>query len=212
MAQSTGKDEMLAVLRHNGITSPQVLDAMAAVPREEFVRAADRISAYENRALPIEFQQSISQPLMVALIVQALNVAPGSDVLDIGTGSGYQAAVLAECGARVVSIERIEQLADAARERLSRLGYNIEVWLGDGGLGAPDIAPFDGIALAAAVPAAPTTLISQLAPGGRIVFPQTRSPDLDELVRVTLTPEGLKSEDLGACRFVHLIGHQGYKS
>ena len=203
---------MLAVLRQNGITSPQVLDAMTSVPREEFVRASDRTSAYENRALPIEFAQSISQPLMVAIIVQALDVTPGSRVLDIGTGSGYQAAVLAECGADVVSIERIEELAGAARQRLSRLHYNVDVRLGDGGLGAPDLAPFDCIAVAAAVPSAPTTLISQLAPGGRAVYPQTRTADLDELVRATASPDGPKFEDLGACRFVHLVGHQGYES
>jgi len=203
---------MLAVLRHNGISSPSVLDAMASVPREEFVRASDRISAYENRALPIEFKQSISQPLMVAIIVQALNVEPGSRALDIGTGSGYQAAVLAECGAHVLSIERIEELANAARERLTRLRYDVEVRLGDGGLGAPDVAPFDCIAIAAAVPHAPTTLIAQLAPGGRAVYPQTRTSELDELVRATASPDGAKYEDLGACRFVHLVGHQGYES
>jgi protein-L-isoaspartate(D-aspartate) O-methyltransferase len=212
VAKTAGKDEMMAVLRHNGITSPLVLEAMAAVPREEFVRPPDRISSYENRALPIEFKQSISQPLMVAIIVQALNVEPGSRVLDIGTGSGYQAAVLAECGADVVSIERIVELANAARERLSRMHYNVEVRVGDGGLGAPDVAPFDCIAVAAAVPSAPTTLISQLAPGGRAVYPQTRTSDLDELVRATASPDGPKFEDLGACRFVHLVGHQGYES
>lgn len=203
---------MLEVLRQNGITSQQVLNAMAAVPREEFVRASDRISAYENRALPIEFKQSISQPRMVAIIVQALDVVSGSRVLDIGTGSGYQAAVLAECGARVISIERIADLAKSARDRLSKLGYNAEVRVGDGGFGAPDAAPFNAIAVAAAVPRTPDTLISQLAPGGRAVYPQTRTPDLDELVRATLSSEGLVFEDLGPCRFVHLVGPQGYES
>jgi protein-L-isoaspartate(D-aspartate) O-methyltransferase len=212
MAPSVGKAEMLEVLRQNGITSQQVLDAMAAVPREEFVRSSDRISAYENRALPIEFKQSISQPLMVAIIVQALDVVSGSRVLDIGTGSGYQAAVLAECGARVVSIERIADLAKSARDRLSKLGYNADVRVGDGGFGAPDAAPFDAIAVAAAVPRAPDTLIYQLALGGRAVYPQARTSDVDELVRATLSSQGPEFEDLGACRFVHLVGHQGYES
>jgi protein-L-isoaspartate(D-aspartate) O-methyltransferase len=212
MARSVSKDEMLAVLRQNGITSPQVLSAMASVPREEFVRPSDLVRAYENRALAIEFQQTISQPLMVAIIVQALQVEPNSRVLDIGTGSGYQAAVLAKCGAHVVSIERVAELAESACDRLARLGFDVDVRVGDGGLGAPDEAPFDRIAIAAAVPQAPTTLITQLTERGRMVYPETRTSDLDELVRVTRTPQGPKFEDLGACRFVHLIGHQGYES
>jgi protein-L-isoaspartate(D-aspartate) O-methyltransferase len=209
---SEGKSEMLGVLRRNGITSEQVLSAMTTVPREEFVRAGDRVRAYEDRALPIEFKQTISQPLMVALIVQALQIEPGMSVLDVGTGSGYQAAVIAACGARVVSIERIPELAVTARERLARLGLEIEVRVGDGGLGAPDAAPFDRIAVAAAIPGTPTTLISQLRIGGLMVYPQTRSGEVDELVRVTRTAEASTFEDLGPCRFVHLIGHQGFDS
>jgi protein-L-isoaspartate(D-aspartate) O-methyltransferase len=201
---------MLGLLRRSGITSAAVLDAMAAVPREEFVRAIDRSRAYDDRALPIDFGQTISQPLMVALIVQALEVEPGMRVLDVGTGSGYQAAVIAACGAVVVSIERIAELAGTAKERLARLGLRVNVRVGDGGLGLPGEAPFDRIAVAAAVPQSPATLISQLGRGGRMVYPQTRGNDVDELVRVTATEQGPRFENLGPCRFVHLIGHQGF--
>jgi protein-L-isoaspartate(D-aspartate) O-methyltransferase len=203
---------MMRILDERGITSDRVLEAMNRVHREEFVRPADRLGAYEDRALPLEFRQSISQPLMVALLVQALDITDGDRVLDVGTGSGYQAAVIAACGARVVSVERIPELAESARERLQSLGYDVEVRLGDGGMGLPDIAPFDAIAVGAAVPQIPETLVSQLATGGRLVVPVRTTVSEENLLRITLQGGERIIDDLGACRFVPLIGHEGFSN
>ena len=145
---------MMASLIEHGIRSPVVLHAMAGVPREEFVLEADRERAYADRALPIDAPgQTISQPLMVAAVVEALELHQGDRALDVGTGSGYQAAVMAACGAHVVSIERVASLAQTAATRLNRLQYDVEVIEGDGTLGVPERAPFDAIAVGAAAPA-----------------------------------------------------------
>src|ERR1700724_4026220 len=162
---------MLARLRDGGVRDERLLAAMGAVPREQFVLEADRSQAYADRALPIANGQTISQPLMVAIIVEALELQEGDLALDVGTGSGYQAAVMAACGANVVSIERIEPLAGEASERLRRLGYHVEVIVGDGSLGVPERAPFDAIAVGAAAPRLPVALARQLAEGGRLVLP-----------------------------------------
>ena len=190
---------------------------MAAVPREEFVTEGHEGTAYADRALPIGHGQTISQPLMVGILVQALAIHPGDRVLDVGTGSGYQAAVIAACGARVTSIERVQRLAAVARLRFARLGIDVEVVTGDGTLGVPDRAPFDAIAVAAASPwPPPLPLLRQLAPGGRLVIPVHRDGDEDErLVRFTRVDgdDGAAHwphEDLGPCRFVPLIGEAGF--
>jgi protein-L-isoaspartate(D-aspartate) O-methyltransferase len=159
-------------LRSRGIVDPRVLAAMARVDRAAFVPAAGRGHAYDDSALAIGHGQTISQPYIVARIAQSLALQGSERVLDVGTGSGYQAAVLAELAGEVVSIERIPELAARARAALDEAGYpGVEVLLGDGSLGAPERAPFDAIAVAAAAPRVPASLLAQLGPGGRLVMP-----------------------------------------
>src|SRR5580693_8691320 len=202
---------MMALLIEPGIHSPSVLTAMAGVPREEFVLDADREYAYADRALPIAAAgQTISQPLMVAMVVEALELHRGDRALDVGTGSGYQAAVMAACGAHVVGIERVGSLASTAAERLHRLGYDVEVVEGDGTLGVPERAPFDAIAVGAAAPRLPVALARQLVEGGRLVVPITDSSNGEELTRLRLVNGRWVTESLGPCRFVPLIGADGY--
>lgn len=203
---------MMASLIEHGIRSPAVLHAMAGVPREEFVLEVDRERAYADRALPIDAPgQTISQPLMVAAVVEALELHAGDRALDVGTGSGYQAAVMAACGAHVVSIERVPSLAHTAAERLRRLDYEVEVVEGDGTLGVPKRAPFDAIAVGAAAPRLPVALARQLAEGGRLVVPITDSADGEQLTRLRLVAGRWETELLGPCRFVPLIGADGYQ-
>ena len=204
-------------LAARGITDRRVLAAMGSVPREDFVPEAEQRLAYADCALGIEEGQTISQPWIVAAICQGLELAGSESVLEIGTGSGYSAAVLAELAERVVSIERIEGLALSARARLASLGYDaVDVRIGDGSLGCPEQAPFDAIAVHAAVPHAPTALLAQLAPGGRLVAPVASAGE-ELLTRFRRPQEGAEGEDadfirepLAPCRFVPLIGEQGY--
>jgi protein-L-isoaspartate(D-aspartate) O-methyltransferase len=189
------------------IIDRRVLDAMRRVPRHRFVPAALAAEAYEDRPLPIGFDVTISQPYIVALMVQALTLRPTDRVLDVGTGSGYAAAVLAELAAHVTTIECIEPLADLARVRLAGYGERILVVAGDGSLGHRTGAPFDAIAVAAAAPAVPPPLLAQLAPGGRLVIPVRRRTE--QLVRVTRTPAGDVRDVLTTVRFVPLIGRHG---
>jgi len=204
--------EMILRLRTGGVTDERVLAAMAAVRREEFVLPGNRIEAYADRALAIGAGQTISQPLMVAIIVQALELHGGDLALDIGTGSGYQAAVMAAAGAHVISVERLPELAAEAAARLARLGVDVEVVAGDGSVGLPERAPFDAIAVGAAAPRLPVALARQLKEGGRLVVPIHTGPDGEELTRVRVTAGRWVSEGLGPCRFVPLIGEDAYRA
>jgi protein-L-isoaspartate(D-aspartate) O-methyltransferase len=197
-------------LRARDIADENVLAAMARVPRELFVPDSERRRAYADAALPIGHGQTISQPYMVARIAEALAVRSGELVLDVGTGSGYQAAVLAELGANIVTIERIPELAEAARESLAAAGYDaVEVRVGDGTLGVPERAPFDAIAVGAAAPGFPQTLYDQLRPRGRLVVPVggQRAQRLEVIVR---SPEGPAVVHSVPCRFVPLVGEEGF--
>jgi protein-L-isoaspartate(D-aspartate) O-methyltransferase len=210
MNLARSRDLMLARLREGGVSNARLLAAMAAVPREQFVPLAEREQAYADRALPIGYGQTISQPLMVAVIVDALEIRAGDRVLDVGTGSGYQAAVIAACGAHVVSVERIEPLAADASARLAQLGYDVEVIAGDGTLGVPARAPYDAIAVGAAAPRLPVALARQLGDGGRLVVPITADPRGEELIRLRTVDGRWTTESLGPCRFVRLVGADAY--
>lgn len=197
-------------LRRRGIPDERVLAAMSRVPREQFVPDSVRAYAYADDALPIGQGQTISQPFVVATICSLLALDGFERVLDVGTGSGYQAAVLAELVAEVVTIERIQELAETARAALAAAGYrNVEVRVGDGSLGVPERAPFDAIAVAAATPTVPQALYEQLAEGGRIVVPRG-SRDGQELVLVVRTADGPVERAVLPVRFVPLLGDEGF--
>jgi protein-L-isoaspartate(D-aspartate) O-methyltransferase len=197
-------------LRRRGIFDKRVLAAMGAVPREEFVPEDRRRRAYDDSALPIGAGQTISQPWIVAAISQALALKGSETVLEIGTGSGYSACVLSLLVAEVVSVERRESLAGAARETLAALGMeNVEVVVGDGSRGLPGRGPFDAIAVHATAPAAPRALLSQLADGGRLVVP-IAADAADLLTLFRRRGEELTVEEIGPCRFVPLIGEEGF--
>jgi protein-L-isoaspartate(D-aspartate) O-methyltransferase len=197
-------------LRGRDITDTRVLEAMARVPRELFVPESLRGRAYDDAALPIGAGQTISQPYMVARICEALSVRPDDRVLDVGTGSGYQAAVLAELAGEVHTIERVPELAARAREALAEAGYGrVHVHVGDGTLGLPEHAPFAAIAVAAAAPRLPQALYDQLEPRGRLVVPVggRRGQELQLAVR---SPEGPAVVRSVPCRFVPLVGEEGF--
>ncbi len=197
-------------LEARGIADQRVLDAMARVPRELFVKEKDADLAYADMPLRIGFGQTISQPYMVALICQEADVDAGERVLDIGTGSGYQAAVFAAMGADVHSIERIAELADKAGRNLESAGYDaVTVHVRDGSLGLPDEAPFDAVAVAAAAPDVPWSLYDQLAPDGRLVVP-VGGPDGQRLEVITRSEDGPAVSRSVPCRFVPLVGAEGY--
>jgi protein-L-isoaspartate(D-aspartate) O-methyltransferase len=197
-------------LRRRGISDERVLAAMARVPRELFVPENLRAYAYDDGALPIGHGQTISQPFIVATICSLLALEGTERVLDVGTGSGYQAAVLAELAAEVVTIERIPALADAARARLAEAGYEeVDVRVGDGSTGVPERAPFDAIAVAAAAPSVPPALYEQLSERGRLVVPRG-SRRGQELVLVVRTPSGPVERTSIPCRFVPLVGDEGF--
>jgi protein-L-isoaspartate(D-aspartate) O-methyltransferase len=198
-------------LHRRGISDERVLEAMGAVPREHFVPEEVRRSAYNDSALPIGYEQTISQPWVVAAICQALHPEAEEKVLEIGTGSGYSAAVLARLAQHVVSIERVPELAETARQRLDELGvHNVEVIVGDGSRGYPEGAPYDAIAVHAATPEAPHSMLAELAPGGRLVVPiATGSADL--LTAFISEYGDLRQETIGPCRFVPLIGAEGFR-
>lgn len=194
-----------------GVRDTDVLRAMRLVPREAFVPEEVRIFAYDDAPLPIGEGQTISQPYVVALMIEAAALRGTDRVLEIGTGSGYAAAVMAEIAGEVFTIERLAELAEAARQRLIELGYaNVDVRTGDGTLGLPEAAPFDVIVSAAAGPEVPAAWKEQLAPGGRIVMP-VGSYESQQLVRLTRREDGgFDRRSLGDVRFVPLLGAQGW--
>jgi protein-L-isoaspartate(D-aspartate) O-methyltransferase len=201
--------EFLLTLRRRGITDNAVLRAMDEVPREMFIDDDTRPQAYQDHALPIACGQTISQPYVVAYMTELLELASHHRVLEIGTGSGYQAAVLSRIAAHVVSIERYRTLAEKARKTFDRIGYtNIDVILGDGFEGAPNLAPFDRIIVTAAAEAIPDPLVEQLADDGIMVLPLGPRNGPQHIVRLRSTPDGIAREDLIAVRFVPLVPGQ----
>jgi protein-L-isoaspartate(D-aspartate) O-methyltransferase len=195
-----------------GIKDAKLIAAMKKIPRHLFVEEALQNQAYNDHPLPIGEKQTISQPYMVALMTEALLLTGKEKVLEIGTGSGYQTAILAELSEKVFSIERIRPLALRARKLLYELGYfNVEIKIFDGTLGWMEESPFDAIMVTAGSPDIPQTLLDQLAMGGRLVIP-VGDALVQDLIRVIKTEEGIKKEDLGGCRFVKLIGKYGWEA
>jgi protein-L-isoaspartate(D-aspartate) O-methyltransferase len=199
-------------LRRRGITEPEILDAFRVVPREAFLSDKFAHLAYGDHPLPIVAGQTISQPYIVALMIQAAAVKAGDKVLEVGSGSGYAAAVISRIAARVIGIERQPELVQAASERLARLGYeNVEIVEGDGTLGWPPEAPYDAVLVAASGSHVPQPLTDQLSPGGRLVMPIGEPAASQILVKVTKGHDGsLRQSDLGGVRFVPLIGEEGW--
>jgi protein-L-isoaspartate(D-aspartate) O-methyltransferase len=194
-----------------GIKDSRVLAAMAKVPRHLFIDEELRDRAYDDHPLPIGKDQTISQPYMVALMIEALGFKGEEQVLEIGTGSGYEAAVLAELCAQVFSVERVEELAVKARMVLASLGYrNVTILVDDGTLGWEEYAPYDGVVVSAASPGIPRPLLEQLRLGGCLVLP-VGEEELQSLVRVWKEEAGLREEYLGECRFVKLMGMHGWE-
>lgn len=197
-------------LRRRGIHDERVLQAMFEVARHEFVPANLKHEAYEDRPIVIGEGQTISQPYMVAAMTEAAHIHPGDKVLEIGTGSGYQVAILAHLGAEVISMERIAGLAESAQARLSRLGYcNVQVIPEDGSAGYPPGAPFAAIIVTAAAPAVPQVLVSQLAEGGKLVIP-VGTLQLQTLQVFSKHADKLFVRDLDPCQFVPLVGKQAW--
>jgi protein-L-isoaspartate(D-aspartate) O-methyltransferase len=200
-------------LVRRGIKEKAIIEAFRAVPREEFVSPDFAHLAYGDHPLPIEAGQTISQPYIVALMIQAAGIGEGDVVLEVGAGSGYAAAVISRIAGQVIGIERQHDLVEVARRRLERLGFdNVEIVEGDGTRGCPEHAPFDAILAAASGSHVPRPLIEQLAPKGRIVMPVGDPGWVQELVKVTKQEDGiLRQENLGGVRFVPLIGEEGWK-
>jgi protein-L-isoaspartate(D-aspartate) O-methyltransferase len=199
-------------LRSRGITDPEILDAFRAVPREAFVAPELAERAYGDHPLPIEAGQTISQPFIVALMIQAAGIRPGDRVLEVGSGSGYAAAVIGQIAAEVIGVERQHELAERSRERLTGLGFaNVRIMEGDGSRGWPDRAPYDAILAAASGSHVPQALLNQLKPGGRLVMPVGEPGSVQKLLCVTKEANGsLQQSDLGAVRFVPLIGEEAW--
>ena len=196
-----------------GILDPLIMDAFREVPREVFVDEKQRQWASDDHPLPIEAGQTISQPYIVAVMIEAAEIRPGDKVLEIGAGSGYAAALMSRIAREVIGIERQHDLVEVAQERLQRLGYdNVKIVEGDGTRGCPDEAPFDAILAAASGSHVPKPLIDQLAPGGRLVMPIGDPGWVQELVKLTKRPDGTtEQKNLGGVRFVPLIGEEGWR-
>jgi len=212
------KDTLLARKRmvddqlvSRGIHNQRVLNAFLEVPRHKFVEEYLKYKAYDDYPLSIGYNQTISQPFMVALMTEALSPESEERILEIGTGSGYQAAILSRLCAAVYTIERISALASRARKTLDELGYfNVHIRLGDGTMGLPQDAPYDGIIVTAGAPHVPEALIEQLNEDGRLIIP-VGNEAIQDLKRFTKTKEGIREESLGGCRFVKLIGKNGWQ-
>jgi len=203
---NVGRMQFLLALRKRGITDSTVLRAMDEVPREHFVENVFADNAYADQALPIACGQTISQPYVVAYMTELLGVQADHWVLEIGTGSGYQAAVLSRLAREVVTVERYRTLAEAARARLATLGYrNVEVRVGDGLAGVPERAPYDRIMVTAAAETVPEALVQQLAAGGVMVLPLGPHSGTQQLVKLTKGEQGIKQEELIGVRFVPLL-------
>jgi protein-L-isoaspartate(D-aspartate) O-methyltransferase len=208
-ASGAARERMLALL-HREIRDERVTEAMATVPRERFVAPEYRDRAYDDRALPTAAGQTISQPLIVALMTEAAEPAPDDRVLDVGTGSGYQAAVLSRLVRQVISVERVPELRASAEVVLHELGYdNVRVFAAGDVLGRPEDAPYDAIVVAAGAPHVPRGLLAQLAPGGRLIIP-VGDRTQQQLVRARRTPHGVALERLGPCAFVPLVGPEAW--
>ena len=197
-------------LEDRDVFDPLVLKAMRAVPRHRFVQDAMRLRAYEDHPLPIGYGQTISQPYIVGLMSQALEAKPGMRVLEIGTGSGYQAAVLSTMGLTVFTVERIPELLDAASSTFQELGYNINVKLDDGTLGWPENGPYDRMIVTAGGPEIPKPLVDQLADPGILILPVGRAKRTQQLVRIKKNNGDITLEKLGSVAFVDLVGAHGW--
>lgn len=207
-------EERKSLVEHlwqKGIKDEALLKAIYSVPREKFISGALRKFAYDDNALPIECAQTISQPFTVAYMTQALNVKPGDKVLEIGTGSGYQTAILSEIGAEVYSVERIEKLYENARKLLAELGCNAHLKLDDGTLGWQENAPYDKIIVTAGAPDIPQSLIEQLTIGGKLVIP-VGSQEAQRLCVITRTNKGIDKKMYEHFKFVPLIGEEGWQA
>jgi protein-L-isoaspartate(D-aspartate) O-methyltransferase len=193
-----------------GIRDQRVLNAFLDVPRHKFVEEYLKYKAYDDYPLSIGYGQTISQPYMVALMTETLSPKPEDTILEIGTGSGYQAAILSRLCSTVYSIERISTLASRARKLLDELGYyNVHIRIGDGTMGLPQDSPYDGIIVTAGAPHVPEALVEQLKEDGRLVIP-VGDQSIQDLKRFTRTKDGVKEESMGGCRFVKLIGKNGW--
>lgn len=200
------------VIQSSGVSDKRVLRAFLKVPREEFVPAAYREQAYQDRPLPIGEGQTISQPSLVALMTQLLNLKGNEKVLEIGTGSGYQAAILSQLARKVHTVERLPELSNTARTVCQKLGYkNIHFHVGDGSLGLPEEQPFDAIVVTAAAKEIPKPLLDQLKLGGRLVVPAGETPVSQSLKVVTKTKKGIDIEEIEPVVFVPLIGKYGWQ-
>jgi protein-L-isoaspartate(D-aspartate) O-methyltransferase len=209
IARKNMVDEQLV---RRGIKDQRVLNAFLEVPRHKFVEEYLKYKAYDDYPLSIGYGQTISQPYMVALMTEAINPQPAERILEIGTGSGYQAAILSRLCSAVYTIERISALASRARKALDDLGYfNVHIRLGDGTMGLPQDAPYDGIIVTAGAPHVPESLIGQLRENGRLIIP-VGDEGIQDLKRIIRTKDGVKEESLGGCRFVKLIGKNGWQS
>jgi protein-L-isoaspartate(D-aspartate) O-methyltransferase len=199
-------------LRQRGIRDERILQAMAKVPRHQLVSPAFESHAYEDQPMPIGEGQTISQPYIVAAMLEPLSLTQSDRVLEIGTGSGYQTALLAELTAEVFSVERHPSLAETATQMLQRLGYkNVHIRVGDGSLGWPEGGPFDAIVVSAAVPRVPAAMVDQMKDGGRLIAP-VGTPDAQELLLVRQVGAELTMKRLDGCRFVPLVGEQGFSA